>query len=115
MSLIKQARQSRQTLLAFRIICIDYRLIGTHEDQAQKSEQQVYESMLEKGYNGPPIAVFQFGSDDLFASGVEDQKVNVEYGEIGVADGHHRFKSICRLGQEMTRIRTGFKVGPSGK
>jgi len=35
----------------------------------------------------------------LFNSGVKNKKINVKYGDVGVADGHHRFKSIKLLGE----------------
>lgn len=97
---IQQARKSDLAMFPFRLVYVDYRLIGTHEALDTKLERTVYDSILANGYSGPPISVFENGSDRIFTSGIENSPLEINYGDVGIADGHHRFKSLTMLGDQ---------------
>lgn len=77
------ARKSKLSSFPVELRLFDPRDIATHEKQRPDAERYVYESMLERGYNGPPIAVFASMK-----------------GVIGIADGHHRLKALKQLARE---------------
>jgi hypothetical protein len=94
------ARHSHESAFAFRVVYIDYQRLGTHEEKEPDAEKPVYDSMLARGYFGPLIAVFQAQVDTLFNAAGPRTHIDHPYGEIGVADGHHRYKAIQRLAHE---------------
>jgi hypothetical protein len=95
------ARQSGLSKVPFKAIFVDYRLIGTHEHiRHPEAIHELTKSILKTGYQGPPLAVFQAGSDQWFESASEGQTLHVNVGDIGIADGHHRLQAISMLDQE---------------
>lgn len=97
---VERARHSKQAAFPLHICYVDYQLIGTHERQAPEAEKHIYDSILQIGYNGPPIAVFQAKADLLLETVGDNAQIDEDYGAIGVADGHHRLKAIQLLGRQ---------------
>ncbi len=95
---IKAARHSRLATISTKIIYVDYKLIGIHEECKPGWAEEIAASILKHGYRGPAISVFQVGSDELYESAGEGEKVALSYGDLGVADGHHRLAAIINLG-----------------
>jgi hypothetical protein len=95
---LKQSRHSDQSGFPAKIIYADYRMIGTHEEHWPSEVERFVNEILKDGYTWPPIAVFQTGSDELFKTVKNNDRVELKFGEVGVADGHHRFAAIGLLG-----------------
>lgn len=97
---IKPARLSLTCNLPVRIGTVDYKLIGTYEHTHPMRVLALVRSMLLNGLVGPAICVFQQQADTIF-NGLPDAQptpVNVtSYGQIGVADGHHRLAAVAIL------------------
>ncbi len=99
---ISPARNSAKSLVPPKFIVVNIDKIGTHEIANNIHDDQmsdVLKSLKERGYKGPAISVFQAGSDSIYDSIQENtfEKVDIEYGKIGVADGHNRLAALKQL------------------
>jgi hypothetical protein len=101
---LRAARRSAEAMVPVRIVYVDYRLIGTHEQVMPQEVDRLERQMLEAGYQFAPLAVFQAGSDRLFTTARDNELLRVKLGEIGVADGHHRLAALRSL-SERGRLR----------
>lgn len=98
---VQPARDSQLAKVPFKVILVDYHEIGSHEHiRHPEAVEQLVGSMLAHGYQGPPLAVFQAGSDDWFDNFKAGQTITPRYGELGIADGHHRLQAITILGEQ---------------
>ncbi len=82
-----------------RIVLVNPHLIGTHERCVPDFDFS--QISFEQGFDGPPISVGEFHPGDYFYNNlVEEMSVldNLEYGDLGVLDGHHRLEKAKRLG-----------------
>lgn len=97
----RPARESRLSKLPLKVVFVDYRQIGTHEHiRHPKAVDELLRSILEHGYQGPPLAVFQAGSDDWFDRSQTGDTLTPQYGGLGIADGHHRLRAIATLAKQ---------------
>jgi hypothetical protein len=95
---IIEARHSIMSQLPRLFAYIDYRSIGTHEPPRENHTKAVYESIIEKGYEGPAIAAFfSFSDEDMHFLEPDSYLEDIPYGTIGVADGHNRLETFRRL------------------
>ena len=72
------------------LVIIDPRMLGTHEETSDDALKTVDFS---KGWNGKPIAIAEYGGDNLYYSlgaGIHDLSGCEDLGVLGVLDGHHR-------------------------
>lgn len=97
---VSPVRRYSDSLISLKIVYVDFRVIGIHEQCKADRALEEERSMLEAGYHGPAISVFQVGSDEIYKNIKLDQQLSLEYGEIGVADGHHRLAAITQLSQK---------------
>lgn len=96
-----EARHSIMSKLTQLFAYIDYRNIGVHEPPREANTMAVYESVVEKGYEGPAIAAFfSFTDEDMHFLGPDTYLEDIPYGTIGVADGHNRLETFRRLDAE---------------
>ncbi|KKP67133.1 MAG: hypothetical protein UR68_C0013G0003 [Candidatus Roizmanbacteria bacterium GW2011_GWA2_35_19] len=107
-----QARNSDKTLLIPKFLIVDIYKIGTHEIVNNVHENQtsdVIKSLLKSGYKGPAISVFEVRKDILYDSLALNlfNKFNIEYGRIGVADGHNRLEALKELNMQ-GKLKTRF-------
>lgn len=99
---ITQARNSNKTLLIPKYLVVDIYKIGTHEIANNVHENQtsdVVESLIKYGYKGPAISVFETENDSFYESISKNtfDRFEIEYGKIGVADGHNRLAALKEL------------------
>ena len=91
------ARQSPATALPLRLIQADLQEVGTHEPTDLTKLEALLTAFLSQGYQGPPVSVLHRDSDTLFSSLQTEEPLlltTISYGDIGVADGHHRLQAL---------------------
>jgi len=96
---ITPARDSGLAVFDQKIVLLDQALIGTSERiRHEDSLNEIEASIRERGYDGPVITVFEQHRDDLYnqINGRETLS-HITFGQLGVADGHHRLEAIRRL------------------
>jgi hypothetical protein len=94
---LTESRQSIHSALPRHIAYIDYRVLGVHELPRDINTNKVYYSILDKGYAGPAISAFYAFSDHRLDTTINNSKLHVPYGIIGVADGHNRLQALHLL------------------
>lgn len=94
---IRAARRSSLATISPKIVYVDYKLIGIHEECKPGWAEVIAAAMQKNGYRGPAISVFQVGSDALYESVSGGEKLDLSYGDVGVADGHHRLAALVNL------------------
>lgn len=109
---ITHARYSDKTLLIPKFIVVDIYKIGTHEIANNIHENQtsdIVKSLIKYGYKGPAISVIEAGKDNLYETISQDEfgKYEIEFGQVGVADGHNRLTALKQL-DKLGRLKTKF-------
>jgi len=99
---ITNARNSDKTLMLPKFMIVDINKIGTHEIANNVHENQTFdviESLIKFGYKGPAISVFETGKDSYYETISQNtfNEFKIEYGQIGVADGHNRLAALKDL------------------
>lgn len=108
---ITQARNSDKTLLIPKFLVVDIYKIGSHEIANNVHENQtsdVIKSLIKYGYKGPAISVLEKGKDNFYETISQNtfNRFEIEYGSVGVADGHNRLaalKELDKLGKLKSR------------
>lgn len=96
---IVPARLSNKSLLPPKFIVVDIYKIGTHEQANNLHKDQmldVLRSFIAHGYRGPAMSVIEKGKDDIYESVKPNtfETYELDYGQIGIADGHNRLESL---------------------
>lgn len=97
---LQPARSSDNSLIPVKVIYVDLNLIGTHEAIDDNKFKTVYNSILENGYQGPPISIIEKGQDKIFNDLPDNSNLIIEYGQVGIADGHNRLAALRVLNEE---------------
>jgi len=80
------------------IALISPTLLGTHESVKKKDLEKIN---FHNGWRGPAIAVAGFKNDALYhkyKNGIHRLKSRLEYGDLGVLDGHNRLSKSIEKG-----------------
>lgn len=109
---ITQARNSDKSVLIPKFIVVDIYKIGTHEIANNVHGNQtsdVAKSLIKYGYKGPALSVFETGKDSFYESISQNtfDRFEIEYGKIGIADGHNRLAALKELDVQ-GKLRTRF-------